>query len=534
MFDFDNSFSFSHPRAMALSPAAMIATSHPLAAQAGMDMLRRGGNAVDAAVAAAAALTVVEPMSTGLGGDAFALFYLASDQKIRGLNASGRSPLALSLDSLKSRRLQSIPQDSGLSVTVPGMIDGWAVSLKQYGKLRWDQVLSPAIDYAEKGFLVTPIVAKHWHKQTTKLLRNRESTRVFLDKGVAPGAGMRFCNPDLGRTLRLVAEKGPEEFYTGTLAERIVEAIKAHDGVMSLEDLREHRSDWVSPLAARYREIEVWELPPNTQGLVVLLALKLMEKEPLSSRQHNSGEYLHFLVEAMKLAFADAANCVADPDHCHVPVQELLSSEYIEQRYRNIDPNQAQCMEPGRLNATSDTIYVAVVDAEGNAVSFINSLYKHFGSGITVPGTGVLLQNRGIGFTFQPDHPNCLAPRKRCYHTLVPSMITRDGKLGGVLGVVGAYMQPQAQTQIIANLIDFKMNPQTALDAPRFRFIQGLEISLEEGISQQARSDLLQKGHAIYPGTFPDGYGGGQVILVSEEGLCGGSDFRKDGCALGY
>lgn len=534
MSDFDDAFRFAHPRSPVYAPTAMVATSHPLAVQAGLEMLRRGGSAADAAIAAAAVLTVVEPMSTSLGGDAFGIFYRAADRQVNGLNASGRSSHRLSLDAVRQRGLSAIPEDSGLSVNVPGVVDGWARCHERYGRLGWDQVLGPAIGYAEKGFLVTPIVAAVWKKHVQRLTRNPETARVFLRGGRAPAEGTTFCNPDLARSLRLLADNGPEEFYSGSLAGPLVQAVQAAGGVLDEQDLKDHHSDWVTPLSVRYRGHDVLELPPNTQGLAVLLALNLLERQDLSRHRHNSGAYLHLLTESIKLAFADAARYIADPQHQDVPTEALLSQEYTDRRLALIHPQQAQVMTAGRPAAGSDTIYVAVVDGEGNAVSLINSIYRFFGSCITVPRTGFLLQNRGIGFNCNADHPNCVAPRKRSFHTLIPSMVLKEGRPRVVLGVVGAYMQAQAHIQVLANILDFRMNPQTAMDAPRVRFLQGMEVALEKGMRAAARRELETLGHQVYKGQYPDGFGGGQVILVGENGLCGGSDHRKDGCAAGY
>ena len=532
--------SFSHqnappPAAGATAPAlnALIATSHPLAAQAGLEMLRRGGNAVDAAVAASAVLSVVEPMSTALGGDTFALLYDHATRTVRGLNGSGRSPAALSLECLETRGLGSLPEQSGLSVMVPGSVRAWADCVRTHGRLGWDIVLGPAIDCAEQGFVVTPVVSTIWARHSQKLSRHSETARVFLPGGQVPKVGSRFCNPDLGRTLRLLAEAGPDEFYGGSLAEKIAHAVQAAGGVLSAADLQEHHSDWVPPLSVQYRGYEILQMPPNSQGVVVLLTLTMLEQQALSSYQHNSSAYVHVLVEALKPAFLAAGHSLADPGFCP-EIARLLSAESVEDCRRTIDETRAQFVDAGEPPETSDTVYVAVVDQDRNAVSFISSLYRHFGSGITVPSTGTLLHNRAIGFCYDPGHPNVLAPRKRCYHTLAPGMVLKDKSVGSVLGVVGAYMQPQGQVQLLASTIDFNMDPQAALDAPRFRFVRGLDVSLERGFPERVRRELAGRGHNVLPGEYADGYGGGQMIRVTNEGLWGGSDRRKDACALGY
>jgi gamma-glutamyltranspeptidase / glutathione hydrolase len=531
MFHFEDSIQTPKPRPPAYAPNAMVATSHPLAVQAGIEMLHRGGHAVDAAIAAAAVLAVVEPLSTSLAGDAFALLFQADDQSVHALNGSGRAPQRLTLDHLHHLGLQSIPETSALSVMTPGVVDAWSQCHKKFGKLPWDEILAPAIAYARDGFPITPVVGAIWKNQTPKLAQNAESARVFLPAGRAPAVGSRFRNPDLSRALQLIAEKGPDEFYRGSLAEQIVDGVARAQGVLSIEDLNAHHSDWVTPIAVNYRGYTVLEMPPNSQGIVVSLVLRLMQKLDYKHKAHNSPEYLHLMIEAVKIALAEAAARVTDP--CCARVDGLLDDASIDSLFREIDTPRAQ-LYSRKSKREADTVYIAVVDAEGNGVSFINSLYRHFGSGITVPGTGILLQNRATGFSYSPEDPNCLAPGKRCYHTLMPAMILRDRELWSVLGAVGAYMQPQAQVQMITNMIDFHFDPQAAIDATRFRFLKGTEVSLESGFPDTARHTLISLGHHIEPGDYADGYGGGQAILVDDTGLCGGSDSRKDGFAAGY
>jgi gamma-glutamyltranspeptidase/glutathione hydrolase len=510
----------------------MVATSQPLAVEAAINVLRNGGNAIDAAVTATATLSVIEPQSTGLGGDLFALIWLAKEQRLIGLNASGRASHLASAEALLAAGHNRVPMEGTLSITTPGMLDGLGRCLSDYGTISLAQALAPAIFYAEDGFPVTEITAQMWTRAAAKLSRNAESARLWLPDGRAPQPGEVFRNPDLARTLSLIAEHGIEVFYRGELGEKLVKAVCDLGGTLHIDDLKHHTSDLVEPISVSYRGCDVVELPPNNQGLAALIALNLAEGFQLNTLQLHSADYLHCLIEAMKLGFADAHAYIADPRE-PIHLETLLSKQYAAQRRSEIRADKSIIARPG-LSSPGDTVYVAAVDEQRNVVSMISSLYKAFGSGVTVPGTGLALQNRGAGFTLEAAHPNRLAPGKRPFHTIIPAMILREGRPSLCFGVVGGMMQAQAHLQVASNLIDFQMNPQAALDAPRFRILEDGHIALEDGISETARAELAARGHQLKSEQTEEGYGGGQAILISDEALCGGSDPRKDGCAIGY
>ncbi len=512
----------------------MVASSQPLAVEAAINTLRRGGNAIDAAVTATSALMVLEPMSTGLGGDCFALLYLAKENRLIGINASGRAPGAASAEALLERGMRQMPLEGAHCITVPGALDGLARCLTGYGTITLREALSPAIFYAEHGFPLTEVAAQMWERASIKLRRNAESARVYLPHGRVPHPGQLFRNPDLAQTLRLIAERGPGVFYRGEIGEAIVAAVQHLDGVLSLADLNQHTSEEVEPLKTTYRGYDVIEMPPNNQGLTALIAFNVVEGYQLASMGHSSPEYLHCMIEAMKLALADAAEHIADPGES-LPVDALLSKKHAQELRAQINPLKARsAFDTGIENAHSDTVYVAVVDEERNVVSMISSLFKAFGSGVTVPDTGLLLQNRGSGFSLEANHPNRLSPNKRPFHTIMPAMIMHDHQPWACFGVVGGMMQPQGHLQVVCNLIDFEMNPQSALDAPRFRILEDGHVTLEDGVSEDARARLASAGHSLLSAFTEEGFGGGQVILISDGTLYGGSDPRKDGCAVGY
>ncbi|HET9529592.1 MAG TPA: gamma-glutamyltransferase [Blastocatellia bacterium] len=511
----------------------MAASSHPLAVEAAVRILRAGGNAIDAAVTATAALGVVEPMSTGLGGDCFAIIYNAREDRLMSINGSGRAPISASADALLGSGFDADPLEGPHSVTTPGALDALAQSLAICGTINLKEALADALFYAENGFPVTEVIARTWKRSEAKLARNAESRRVYLPEGRAPRPGEIFYNPDLARTLRSISEEGAAVFYKGTIAEAIVAAVRALGGPLDLEDLSSHRSDWVEPVVSPYNGYEVVEMPPNTQGIAVLIALNIVEGWKLSEMEHNSPEYLHSLIEAMRVALTDARNHVADPREA-IQTGDLLSKPRAEALRQQI--GRSVQAGNGSINERdhSDTVYVAVVDEQRNAVSMISSIYKAFGSGITVPGTGLVLQNRGACFSLEEGHPNRLAPGKRPFHTIIPAMLLRDNRPCAVLGVVGGSMQAQGHLQVICNLIDFGMDPQAALDSPRFRILDDGSLALEEGIADASRSQLIACGHRIKSEQTEEGFGGGQVILISDETLYGGSDPRKDGCAFGF
>ena len=532
-------YSFPSRRSEVMSTHGIVATSQPLAAQAGISMLLQGGNAIDAAIATAAALNVVEPMSTGLGGDVFALLYLSRSNELKALNASGRAPYAANLETLRALGYSRMPEMGIHTVTVPGALDGWSLLLEKYGTMSLAQVLAPAIDLAEHGFPVTEMIAHLWKKNSAKLQSNVNAADTYLIAGRAPEVGEVFVQPDLARTFEKIAEGGRDVFYRGEIAEAIVACSRENDGLFTMQDLNDHTSTWVTPISTNYRGYDVYECPPNGQGLVVLLALNILEGYDLQSLGHNSPEYLHLLIEAMKLAFADASKYVADPDFVDIPLDNLLSKSYAERRRQLIDMNKArQEVEAGIPNTQGDTVYLAVTDKEGNSVSFINSLYQGFGSGIVVEGTGICLQNRGSQFSLESGHPNRIEPHKRPYHTIIPAMVFRDSCLFLTFGVMGGFMQPQGHVQVLLNIIDFSMGVQTALDAPRFRYYpQGGQCAFEPGIPSSVLGELAKKGHSLtkLDDPYSQEFGGGQAIMVhpSSKVFIAGSDPRKDGCAIG-
>lgn len=525
---------FPSRRSVVMGFGGMAATSQPLAALAGLRMLLTGGNAADAAVACAATLNVVEPMSTGMGGDAFALIYLASERKVYALNASGRSACAATVEEFQRRGFTQVPERGILSVTVPGAVAGWADLVSRFGRLGLDQVLGPAIEYAECGFPVTEIVARAWASMETLSERFPEAGRVYLPHGRPPRTGQRFTSRDLARSLRLVAESGPDAFYKGPIARAIVETSDRHDGLLTTQDLADHTSTWVEPIHTDYRGHRVYECPPNGQGIAALIALSILGGYDIGALGFDSADGLHLKMEAVKLGMTDARRYVADPELVDVPVEDLLSPAYADQRRAEISMGRAISEpRPGRLPSGGDTVYLCTADAEGNAVSFINSLYSGFGSGIVAAGTGIMLQNRGSLFELDPEHPNCIAPGKRPYHTIIPCMVTRGDALAICFGVMGGFMQPQGHVQVLCNILDHGMNVQQALDAPRFCHEGGNQFRIQ-GLFPSAICDALrERGHALTV-TEGVGYGGAQVIMLDPESgaLLGGSDPYKDGCAL--
>lgn len=529
---------FRSRRSVVSTTRGVVATSQPLAAQAGLRMLLAGGSAADAVVAAAAVLNVVEPMSTGIGGDAFALVYDARSRTVRGLNGSGRAPAGLTREVFSSRGHTSIPIAGMLPVTVPGAVDAWAELLAAHGKLSLAQVLAPAIEYAEQGFPVSEIIARGWKMAEAKLAAHADAARTYLPEGRAPRAGEIFRQPGLARSFRQIAEGGRDAFYRGPIAEAIAATAARDGGVLSAADLAAHGSTWVTPISVNYRGYTVYEIPPNGQGITALMALNILNGFDLAGFAPASAEALHLQIEALRLAFADAAAYVADPDHATVPVEWMLSTERATARRALIDPHRAlAAVQPMPLPGGHDTIYATAVDADGNAVSFINSLYMGFGSGVVAGDTGICLQNRGAGFVLDPAHPNCVAPGKRPYHTIIPCMVTHGDRLWSSFGVMGGFMQPQGHVQMLVNMIDFGMNPQEALDAPRFELVEPYlrqdAVTLEHDPAVAA--ELAARGHVIADRQGMFGFGGGQIIVVDDAGVRhAGSEPRKDGCAVAY
>ncbi len=519
-------------RSTVMTPRTLIATSHPLAVQAGLEILRAGGNAVDAAVTAAAVLHVVEPMSTGLGGDLFALVWHSKSKRLFGLNASGWAPRGATIEEYRKRGFREMPQEGILSVTVPGAPRGWQALLERFGTRPLSALLEPAIEYATRGFPVTEIVSERWQQYEEKLRRYKNTADTYLLDGRAPRASQLFRNERLAQTFQLLARWGIEAFYEGEIAMQIVRESQKQKGMLTLQDLKSYQAAWVEPLSTSYRNVAIYELPPNTQGLIALLALNIVEGFRLAEMEHNSVEYLHLLIEGIKRAFADGRWYIADPKFIEVPMERLLSKAYAAER-RALIGKQARPEGPmGALEG--GTAYITVVDEERNVVSLIESLFMPFGSGIAVGDTGILLQNRGALFSLDPSHPHCLKPRKRPYHTIMPAMVFRHGRPWLSFGVVGGFMQPQGHLQLLCNIIDHGMGLQQAVEAPRFRFYEGNRVALEEEIPEKTRKALQELGHEIITA---DGYfGGAQAILIDPENdiLQGGSDPRKDGCAQGY
>ncbi len=539
-------FVFDSRRSPVMGRNGMVATSQPLAVAAGLEMLSRGGTAADAAIAAAAALNVTEPTSTGIGGDAFALYYEAATGRVHALNASGRAPRALTLE----RALQAARPDGTLppfhpyTVTVPGACSGWVALVERFGRLPLADVLAPAIRLAEEGFPVAPLTAYFWERGAARQLAQAPNGRELTLHGRAPGAGEIFRNPGLARALRRVAASGAEAFYRGEIARSIVEVVQSAGGCLSLDDLAAHRAEWTQPISTVYRGYRVWECPPNGQGMTALLALNILEGFDLASLPPLSAERLHLLAESLRLAFADARWYVADPHSNPAPLEALLSKEYAARRRALLNPQRAVLdRQRGAPAASSDTVYLAVVDGEGNACSFINSNYMGFGTGIVPRGWGFTLQNRGHNFSLDPRHPNVLASGKRPYHTIIPAMLTdaESGALWGPFGVMGGFMQPQGHVQVAAALIDDHLDPQAALDRPRFCITDGASggmLALEEGIPVEVMARLAEMGHPVRPvsGMGRALFGRGQVILRDPASgvLTGGSDPRADGCAMTY
>ena len=525
-------------RSTVYAPHAAVATSQPLASTAGLEVLRQGGNAVDAAVAAAAVLAVTEPHMTGIGGDMFAIVWLAKEQKLVALNASGRAGSLMTRETLQARGFRPGSQQGIMSVTVPGALAGWDKLLRTYGKRTLAQVLQPAIGYARDGFPVSPIIAAQWANETKFLQRDSAAAATFLPGGHAPKAGEWFRNPDLARTLQEIADKGIGTFYGGALGQRIVARIAALDGFVTLDDLKKNAPTWVTPISVPFRGYRVWELPPNNQGIAALEMLRILEPYDLKSMGQNSATYLHYLIEAKKLAYADLDRFVGDPDHLDMPAEQLLTDEFIAERRSHLNATRAQeHVDPGPARTKSETVYLTVADAEGNMVSFINSNYDYFGSGIVVPGTGFVLHNRGAGFTLTPGLPNTVAPGKRPFHTLVPGFVTQtvNGREQAYMsfGLMGGGVQAQGHVQFLLNYFVFGMDLQAAIDAPRFRHYDGLRVALETPITDAVRDSLRAMGHVLIEQP-PVAFGGAQAIVRLPRGYAAASDPRKDGMAVGY
>jgi gamma-glutamyltranspeptidase/glutathione hydrolase len=534
-------------RSAVIASNGMVCAAHPLAVQIGIDILKKGGNAVDAAIAVNAALGLMEPVSCGIGGDLFAIVWDAETQKLYGLNASGRSPYLLTIEEITGQGHTTIPYTGVLPQTVPGCVDGWFELHERFGKLSMEEILAPAIRYAEEGFPVTELIAYYWDRGGERLKDQPGFADTYLPRGRAPRAGEIFKNPHLANTYRKIAEGGRDVFYRGEVAERIDGFMNRIGGYLRLRDFEEHTSTWVEPASTTYRGFRVWELPPNGQGIAALQMLNILEGFDLSALGQGSAECLHLLIEAKKLAFADRAKYYADPDFADVPVDHLISKEYAAERRALIDPGRVMLTDPPgdiRLE-TGETTYLVVADGDRNFVSLIQSNYAGFGSGPVPDGLGFCLQDRGALFNLDPEHPNALQPHKRPFHTIIPAMVTRDERPVFAFGVMGGAMQPQGHVQILCNIIDFGMGVQEAGDAPRVRHFgssqptgevmtDGGTVAFESGIPPEVLRILTGRGHRLVK--MNGGFGGYQGIWWdhANDVLVGASESRKDGCAMGY
>ena len=532
---------YSHsPYAISREPVyaknGMVATSQPLASQAGLDILKKGGNAIDAAIATAACLTVVEPTSNGIGGDAFAIVWTKG--KLHGLNSSGRSPKNISIDLLKEIGYDEIPELGWIPVTVPGAPGAWAELSKKFGKLPFKEVLEPAITYAREGYPVSPTLSKYW-KKAYRTYKEKLTDKVFdgwfqtfAPHGRAPEVGEVWSSEDHARTLEEIAESHAESFYRGELAEKIALFSKQTGGFITAEDLNEFQPEWVEPIHVNYRGYDVWEIPPNGQGIVALQALNILKGFDFPEKE--SVDTYHKQIEAIKLAFADAAMHVTEQKHMRYSVEEILNESYASNR-RSLIGKEAILPEAGEP-VKGGTVYLATADNEGNMVSFIQSNYKGFGSGIVVPGTGIALQNRGNNFSMDPHHINALEGGKRTYHTIIPGFLTKDNQPVGPFGVMGAFMQPQGHVQVVMNTVDFGLHPQAALDAQRWQWIKDKKVEVEDRFAHHIAQELLAKGHDIQIQLEPNGFGRGQIIWRNPETgiLVGGSESRTDGSVAAW
>ncbi len=560
----DYDFEFRSRRSNVMATHGMVASSQPLATLAGLDMLRAGGNAADAAVAVAAALAVVEPFSTGIGGDCFALYWDNTQKRVFALNASGPTAQNANRDELLRLGYTEMPQFTGHAVSVPGTVAGWTALLGRFGRLPLADILSPAIRYALEGYPVTEWIGMGWKLMESRLLRETVDERLplhqqrsgppqpsgleFLIDGRAPEVGEVVTLRTLGETLQRIAAEGRDAIYSGEFPQKLCEHVQRYGGWLTPDDLAGFDAEWVEPITADYRRVRLYECPPNGQGLAAILAVRIAEGFDLAGM--HPVERTHTLIECMRLGFTEALQWVADPHYAPAPLEKLFSEDYIHARQAMIHPEKTLAhLETGLRSPGGDTVYLSVVDGEGNACSFINSLYMGGGTGLVVPGTGVFLQNRGALFSLDPSHPNTLEGGKRPYHTIIPGMLTQGRELLASFGIMGGFVQPQAHLQVLSNLIDLRLNPQQALDMPRFRLNAdigkgvgaedaGGEVLLEEGFAQETIAALRNKGHHITPlsGQKRVSFGGGQVIWRDPTSgvLIAGSDPRKDGCAMGY
>ena len=532
-------------RSEVIAKNGMVATSHPIASQVGLDILKKGGNAIDAAIAANAAIGLMEPTGNGIGGDLFAIVWIEKEKKLYGLNASGRSPQNLTLEYFKNNNFKSIPPYGPLPVSVPGCVDGWFELHDRFGKIKMNEILSPAIKYAESGFPVTELVS-YYMKNASEIFETYPNFKeTYYINNSTPLKGQIYRNPNLANTLKIIAKEGRSGFYEGKIAKTISKFIEQQGGFLSYDDLKNHKSEWIEPVSTNYRGYDIWELPPNGQGIAALQILNLLEGYDIKSMGFGSADYIHHFVEAKKIAFADRAKYYADMDFNKIPTEYLISKEYSDLRRPEIDSNNAASVVlPGNLE-NGDTIYLTTADRDGNMVSLIQSNYRGMGSGMVPPGLGFMLQDRGELFSLDDNHFNVYEPNKRPFHTIIPAFITKDSNPYVSFGLMGGAMQPQGHAQIVINLIDFEMNLQEAGDAPRIRhqsdeqptggnMIDGGELALENGFDYKEVRELMKKGHkVIYDlGSF----GGYQAIMIDyiNKIYFGASESRKDGNAVGY
>jgi gamma-glutamyltranspeptidase/glutathione hydrolase len=533
-------------RSEVIGTHGMVATSQPLAAMVGIDVLKRGGSAVDAAIAVDATLGLMEPVGAGIGGDLFAIVWDSKTEQLYGLNASGRCPKLLNLQYFKEHNITEIPYEGMLPVTVPGCVDGWFELHDKFGRLPVREILAPAIKYAREGFPLSELIAYYWDRGSRRLVDQPNFAETFLPGGRAPAKGEIFRNLDLARTLQRIAEGGRDAFYKGDIAQEISAFSERVGGFIRYDDLAEHTSTWVDPLSTNYRGYDVWELPPNGQGIAVLQMLNILEGFDLGGMEHNGTEYLHTLIETKKIVYEDRAKFYADMAFSDVPVDWLISKKYAAERRGLIDPTRAlRSIEPGSPPRGGDTVYLTVVDNDMNAVSLIQSNYAGFGSGVVPDGLGFSLQDRGALFSLQEGHMNVIEPGKRPFHTIIPGFVTKDGAPYLTFGVMGGDMQPQGHVQVLCNMIDFGMNTQEAGDAARFHHVgssepsggtmtNGGRVALESGVPEEVRRELIKMGHNVIDNV--GGFGGYQCILIDavNHTFYGASESRKDGCAIGY
>ena len=532
-------------RSEVIAQNGIAATSHPLATQIALDILKNGGNAVDAAIAANAALGLMEPTGNGIGGDIFAIIWDAKTKKLYGLNGSGRSPQNLTLNYFEENGIESIPSHGPLPVSVPGTVDGWFEMHERFGSMKMQEILQPAIKYAEEGFPVTELISYYLKRSASFMDEYPNFKEVYMPKGAAPEKGEVFKNPQLANTLRIISKNGRDAFYNGEMARTMAKFIQDQGGFLSYEDLANHESEWVEPISVNYRGVDVWELPPNGQGTAALQILQILEGYDFDTIPFASAEHVHLFTEAKKLAFEDRAKFYADPDFVNIPIEQLISDNYADQRRSLIKPDKAaKTYDAGKLEQ-GNTIYMTVADKAGNMVSLIQSNYRGMGSGMIPPGLGFMLQDRGEMFTLEEGHANVYEPGKRPFHTIIPAFITKDGTPWISFGLMGGAMQPQGHAQIVMNLVDFGMGLQEAGDAPRihhegsseptgYKMTDGGVLQLETGFPYETIRELMEMGHDV--GFTLGAFGGYQAIMYDpEKGVYfGASESRKDGQAAGF